>query len=71
LYSFNRLRYRLKFILKLYSMNYQQVVSVCSHTGLVILLVASHSSNPAIYKTTQPETKVIVIKESRVAEQGA
>jgi hypothetical protein len=47
-------------------MNYQQVVSVCSHTGLVILLVASHPSNTTTYNTTQPETKVIVIK----AEKG-
>lgn len=53
-------------------MNYQHAVSVCSHTGLVILLVASHSPNPAVYKTTQPETKVIVIKDqARAAEKGA
>jgi hypothetical protein len=53
-------------------MNYQQVVSVCSHTGLVILLVASHSSNPAVYKTAQPETKVIFIKnQASAAEKGA
>jgi len=49
--------------LKQYSMNYQQVVSVCSHTGLVILLVAGYSANNATYNNPpQPETKVIVVK---------
>jgi len=44
-------------------MNYQQVVSVCSHTGLVILLVAGYSANNAAHNITpQPETKVIVVK---------
>jgi hypothetical protein len=44
-------------------MNYQQVVSVCSHSGLVILLVAGYSANNASYNTTsQPETKVIVVR---------
>jgi hypothetical protein len=42
-------------------MNYQQV-SVCSHTGLVILLIAGYFSNTSTYNTTpQPETKVIVV----------
>jgi hypothetical protein len=48
-------------------MNYQHVVSVCSHTGLVILLVASYSSNNSAYnQTLQPETKVIVVKAEKL-----
>jgi|GEM_PF-6667836 len=48
-------------------MNYQQVVSVCSHTGLVILLVAGYSANNAAHTATpQPETKVIVVKTAEM-----
>ena len=51
---------------KQYAMNYQQVVSVCSHTGLVILLVAGYSSNNSAYnQAPQPETKVIVVKSEK------
>ena len=50
-------------------MNYQQLVSVCSHTGLVILLVASHPSHTNFMNGHLPETKVIVVEqESQVSE---
>jgi hypothetical protein len=44
-------------------MNYQQLVSVCSHTGIVILLVASHPSPTNYNNAHQPETRVIVVKQ--------
>jgi hypothetical protein len=51
-------------------MNYQQLVSVCSHTGLVILLVASHPSNTNINKGHEPETRVIVVKQPQASENA-
>src|SRR5215207_3023788 len=60
-------------LLKLYLMNYQQIVSVCSYTGIVILLVACHSSHTTVYNNVPqpiPQTKIIVVKEQpRVVEK--
>jgi hypothetical protein len=51
-------------------MNYQQLVSVCSHTGIVILLVASHPSHTNINNGHEPETRVIVVKQSQANEKA-
>lgn len=53
-------------------MNYQQLVSVCSHTGLVILLVASHPSHttPNPNNVHEPETRVIVVKQQTAAVEN-
>ena len=48
-------------------MNYQQLVSVCSNTGLVILLVASHPSHTNFMNGYLPETKVIVVEQQSQA----
>lgn len=51
-------------------MNYQQLVSVCSHTGLVILLVASHPSYTNTNNGHEPETRVIVVKQSQASDKA-
>jgi hypothetical protein len=52
-------------------MNYQQLVSVCSHTGVVILLVASHPTHTNFMSGYLPETKVIVVEQPSQASEKA